>query len=83
MEEIRAFLSNPVVGLIGYVFSLIAACIAIWQFRGKASALQELETLKMEITNMSEVNNRNNIKQGKKSQYFQDNSGSVHIDNRD
>ena len=77
MSTITIFLANPVVALTGYVLSLVAATIAIWQFIGKTHAIEELNQFKMEV-----ANNSNNIQQGEKSQYFQENSGQVHIDNR-
>jgi len=90
MNVITTFLSNPIVALIGYVFSLIAAVIAIWQFLEKSKALAELGDLKIQITILNQentnlqsiVNNNNKIHQGEKSQYFQKNSGPVNIDNR-
>jgi len=84
MSEIVSFLSNPIVGLIGYICSLVAAVIAIGQFLGKTKAQRQIRDLKIEITNLqSNTSNKNKIHQGEKSQYFQDNSGSVNIDNRD
>lgn len=90
MDAISTFLSNPLVALTGYAFSLVAAVIAIWQFWGKSKALKELDVLKVKITNISEentnlqsiINNKNRVQQGGKSQYFQENSGSINIDNR-
>ncbi|MEY8201267.1 MAG: hypothetical protein RPS47_18675 [Colwellia sp.] len=93
MDEITAFLTNPIVGIIGYVLSLIAAIIAITQALAKQKALKVIEQLNIQVTNIREENtdlrlsfnkteNNNDITQGEKSQYFQDNSGSVNIDNR-
>ncbi|WP_394754778.1 hypothetical protein [Crenothrix sp.] len=84
MNIIVSFLSNPIVGLIGYVFSFIAALIAMNQFLEKSKAQKEVRDLKIEIKNFkSNTLNKNKIKQGDKSQYFQENSGPVVIDNRD
>lgn len=83
MDLTSSFLSNPVVGLIGYLLSLIAAIIAISQYLAKSKAIEEVKNLQIEITNLqSNTNNENKINQGEKSQYFQENSGPVNIDNR-
>ncbi|MFT7008780.1 MAG: cell division protein FtsL [Colwellia sp.] len=93
MDELTTFLSNPVVGVIGYTLSLIAAIIAIYQALAKGKALKAIEKLNLQVTTINEENNdlrlsinktenNNEIIQGEKSQYFQDNSGSVNIDNR-
>ncbi|MEZ8234784.1 hypothetical protein LMH73_001650 [Vibrio splendidus] len=89
MSLIEQFLSNPIVAFIGYAFSLVAACIAIVQTIGKSKAKEELKVTKIELINITEKNNvllsqinQNKVEQGEKSQYFQDNNGSVTIDNR-
>lgn len=93
MDELTTFLSNPIVGTIGYTLSLVAAIIAIYQAIAKQKALKTIENLNLQITTISQENNdlrlsinktenNNEINQGEKSQYFQDNSGSVTIDNR-
>ena len=83
MDLITSFLSNPVVGLIGYLLSFVAAIIAIFQYFGKSRAEEEARSLRIEITNLqSNTRNENKINQGHKSQYFQENSGPVNIDNR-
>lgn len=83
MDLITTFLSNPVVGLIGYLLSLIAAIIAIGQYLAKSKAREEARNLRVEITNLqSNTKNENKINQGDKSQYFQENAGPVNIDNR-
>ncbi|MNG01597.1 hypothetical protein D3C84_845850 [compost metagenome] len=83
MDLITSFLSNPIVGLIGYLLSIIAAIIAISQYLGKSKAKDEARDLRIEITNLqSNTKNDNNINQGEKSQYFQENHGPVNIDNR-
>jgi hypothetical protein len=83
MDLITSFLSNPLVGLIGYVLSLVAAIIAIFQYFGKTKAEEEARNLRIEITNLnSNKKNENKVNQGDKSQYFQENSGPVNIDNR-
>jgi len=84
MELITAFLDNTIVSLIGYIFSLIAAVIAVSQFIGKTSAQKRVRELTVEIENLQNIsiNNNNRVEQGEKSQYFQENSGSVNIDNR-
>ncbi|TMO59425.1 hypothetical protein [Pseudoalteromonas aurantia] len=93
MDELTTFLSNPIVGTIGYTLSLIAAIIAIYQALAKEKALKTIDKLNLQITTISQENhdlrlsinkteNNNEVIQGEKSQYFQDNSGSVNIDNR-
>lgn len=83
MDSIVSFLSNPIVGLIGYLLSLVAAIIAIFQYFGKSKAEEEARKLRIEITNLqTNTKNENKVYQGNKSQYFQENSGPVNIDNR-
>jgi cell division protein FtsL len=93
MDNLTAFLANPIVGFIGYVLSVIAAIIAITQTFAKQQALRAIDELNIQITSVKEENsnlkisinkteNNNNVAQGEKSQYFQDNSGPVKIDNR-
>lgn len=93
MEYLAALLANPIVGAIGYVLSFVAAVIAIFQALGKKSAQKLVQELKIEISTVKEENtnlklsinrneNKNSVNQGEKSQYFQDNSGPVNIDNR-
>lgn len=83
MDLISSFLSNPIVGIIGYLFSLVAAIIAIFQYLGRSKAEDEVKNLQIEITNLqTNTRNENRVNQGEKSQYFQENSGPVNIDNR-
>lgn len=89
MDTMTVFLSDPLVASVGYFFSLIAACIAIWQFLAKSQAISNLKEMKIQITNLKientnlrTIRNSNKIQQGQQSQYFQDNSGHVNIDNR-
>ena len=82
MNVITEFLANPIVGLVGYALSLIAAIIAVSQFSGKKTAQEKVRELTIEVKNIKMISNENEITQGKKSQYFQENSGSVNIDNR-
>lgn len=79
---ITEFLANPIVGLVGYVLSLIAAIIAVSQFLGKKTAEERVRELTIEVKNIKITSNENQITQGEKSQYFQENSGPVNIDNR-
>jgi hypothetical protein len=82
VDLITGFLANPIVGLIGYVLSLIAAIIAVSQFLGKKTAQKRVRELTIEVKNIKTTSNENEITQGEKSQYFQENSGPVTIDNR-
>lgn len=82
MDLINEFLANPIVGLVGYALSLIAAIIAVCQFLGKKEAQERVRELTIEVKNIKTTSNENEITQGEKSQYFQENSGPVNIDNR-
>lgn len=81
MSSIISFLSNPITALIGYILSVAAAIIAIIQFREKSKAEALIEILQIEIKSLH-TRNENQVHLGEKSQYFQDNSGSITIDNR-
>jgi len=101
MESLTLFMGNPIVGLVGYVLSLVAALIAIFQFFKKKEAIRLVDDLNAQVFQVNEeikiireenlnlqlklsntVNNNNDVSQGDKSQFFQDNSGTVNIDNR-
>jgi hypothetical protein len=82
VDLITEFLANPIVGLVGYVLSLIAAIIAVSQFLGKKTAEERVRELTIEVKNIKTTSNENEITQGEKSQYFQESSGPVNIDNR-
>jgi hypothetical protein len=82
VDLITEFLANPMVGLVGYVLSLIAAIIAVSQFMGKKTAEERVRKLTIEVKNIKKTSNENEVTQGEKSQYFQENSGPVNIDNR-
>lgn len=83
MDIIISFLSNPIVGIIGYFLSSVAAIIAIVQYIGKSKAKEEVRSLRIKITSLqANTNNKNKVHQGNKSQYFQENVGPVNIDNR-
>lgn len=83
MDVISSLLSNPIIGMTGCILSFVSSIIAITQFLGKNKAKEEVKTLKVKIKNLQATTvNKNKIIQGDKSQYFQDNSGPVIIDNR-
>lgn len=82
MNLISEFLANPIVGLVGYALSLIAAIIAVSQFFGKKAAQEKVRELTIKVENLKLTSNENEVTQGKMSQYFQENSGPVNIDNR-
>jgi len=82
VDLITEFLADPVVGFVGYILSLIAAIIAVSQFLGKRKVEERVRELKIEVENIKTTSNENEITQGDKSQYFQENSGPVNIDNR-
>lgn len=84
MESVKIFLSDPVVSLTGYIISFVSGSIAIIQYLLKNKAQKEVIALQIEIRSLQEnTKNENTINQGNKSQYFQENSGPVSIDNRD
>lgn len=85
---IQSILSNEYVSAFGYVVGVISGCLAIYQskqVKDKSGEIQRLETtinqLNAEIRNYK-TTNMNSVSQGERSQYFQDNNGSVNIDNR-
>jgi hypothetical protein len=85
MTDISELLAHPILGLVGYFFSLLASIVAIWQFIAKRKVSRERDKLKgqlFELNNQIITSSSDEIRQGKKSQYFKDNSGSVNIDNR-
>lgn len=86
MNIIVSFLADPIVSFVGYLLSAVAAFIAISQAVGKQKAKKEVEQANLEITKlnvkMQKIINENKIIQGEKSQYFNENSGPVNIDNR-
>ncbi|SFV24937.1 hypothetical protein [Pseudidiomarina donghaiensis] len=83
MDLITSFMSNPIVGFIGYLLSFVAAIIAIVQYSARSEAEDEVRSLRIEITNLqANTKNENTVRQGEKSQYFQENNGPVNIDNR-
>lgn len=91
MEFLTEVLSNPIIAAIGYITSLIAACIAIKQATAKNVANEKIKVLEQNNITLSNENNKlkikidqsnNTVKQGQKSQYFHDNSGAVSIDLR-
>lgn len=84
---IASLLANEYVSALGYIVGLISGCIAIYQtiqVTKKEREIQQLnvtiDELNSQVTNIT--TNRNNVKQGERSQYFQDNNGPVNIDNR-
>lgn len=84
MDLITSFLSNPIVGVVGYLLSFVAAIIAIVQYVGRSRAEEEVKSLQIKVNNLQvNTKNENTVHQGEKSQYFQENSGPVNIDFRD
>lgn len=89
MDVIKDFLANPAVGLIGYVLTVVSGLIAIAQTIRKNKAEEKISGLEVKLSVLSQENIRleqkikeMSIVQGDKSQYFQQNSGPVMIDNR-
>lgn len=81
MNIITSFLSNPIIALTGYLLSLVASIIAITQYYGRSKAEAEAKELRIEIKSLL-TKNENQVQLGEKSQYFQENSGPITIDNR-
>jgi hypothetical protein len=88
MDFITSMLSNPIVILVGYVLSLVASIIAVHQFISANKAKKELVRLNVALDTLRVENLKikneiqSKVKQGDRSQFFQQNSGSVNIDNR-
>ncbi|WP_182074552.1 MULTISPECIES: hypothetical protein [unclassified Serratia (in: enterobacteria)] len=81
---IATILSNEYVSAFGYVVGVISGCIAIYQTVQLNSSNRKVEQLEVTIEELNAkiTNNENNVIQGERSQYFQDNNGPVNIDNR-
>ncbi|MBD2794472.1 hypothetical protein ID852_15775 [Xenorhabdus sp. 42] len=77
---ITSFLANPYVVGFGYLIGIVSGIIAIVQTFRVSEREKEIRKLNIKIN--SSVSNNNQIYQGKRSQYFQDNNGPVNIDNR-
>ncbi|MEE4343512.1 hypothetical protein V2J66_18000 [Pseudomonas alliivorans] len=89
MEYLKVFLADPVVGLIGYAIGVVSGLIALAQTLGKAKAKKQVNEVEAKLTSITQENvslkqkiENMNVTQGDKSQYFQQNSGAVSIDNR-
>ncbi|MFC3914632.1 hypothetical protein ACFOSS_14345 [Pseudaeromonas sharmana] len=87
MSVISDFLSDPIVSAIGYFMTVVSGAIAIAQSIRSSNLTKEINNLKNEISVLQQVNADNieikeKVVQGEKSQYFKDNSGPISIDNR-
>lgn len=88
MDFISSVLSNPMVMLVGYLLSVVASIIAVHQFVSAKKAKKELVNLSIALDTLRVENLKlkneiqSKVKQGDRSQFFQQNSGSVNIDNR-
>ena len=89
MDYLKDFLADPIVSFIGYALTVISGLIAIAQTAGKTKAKEETKQAQNELYNIAQENNnlklridKMNVTQGEKSQFFQQNSGPVNIDNR-
>ncbi|NHB92131.1 hypothetical protein [Photorhabdus cinerea] len=78
------FLANPYVTAFGYLIGVVSGIIAIVQTFRVSKKEKEIQKLHIEINNKinSKTTNNNQVHQGERSQYFQDNNGPVNIDNR-
>ncbi|MBB1489071.1 hypothetical protein [Oceanospirillum sediminis] len=92
-QFIDAFLDNTFIKLLGYVISLIAGVIAIWQSIRVNKIKKELIFFKQDFNQINqdfkrikihfdERNVSNEVKLGERSQYIQDANGPISIDNR-
>ncbi len=84
---IASLLANEYVSAFGYIIGVISGCIAIYQTTQVTKKNNEIKQLNVTIKDLNSqiiniTTNRNNINQGERSQYFQDNNGPVNIDNR-
>lgn len=89
MEHLKIFLANPVVGFFGYVLTIVSGVIALVQTFGKEKAKKEIKSVEIKLESITQENlslkqqiENMSVTQGDKSQYFQQNSGPVTIDNR-
>ena len=87
MDLISDFLSNPIISVIGYFMTVVSGAIAIAQSIRSSNLSKENTNLRNDIVALQQVNAENielnkKVIQGEKSQYFEDNSGPVNIDNR-
>lgn len=81
---IESILANEYVSAFGYFVGVVSGCIAIYQTMQVAEKnieIQQLKVINNEL-NTQITTNKNNVNQGERSQYFQDNNGPVNIDNR-
>ena len=84
---IASLLANEYVSAFGYIVGVISGCIAIYQTTQVTKKNNEIKQLNVTIKDLNSqiiniTTNRNNINQGERSQYFQDNNGPVNIDNQ-
>lgn len=83
---ITTFLANPYVSGFGYLLGVVSSIIAIVQvftISRKNKKISELTTQINAVNSQNNSNINNNlVNQGERSQYFQDNNGSINIDNR-
>lgn len=89
MEYLKVFLADPVVGFVGYAIGVVSGLIALAQTLGKAKAKKQVKEVETKLARITQENvslkqkiENMNVTQGDKSQYFQQNSGPVSIDNR-
>ena len=89
MTNIIQFLADPIVSLIGYALTVISSLIAIQQYFDKKEALNlnltlqnKISTLELENSSIKQSNNKNTVTQGDHSQFINDNTGPISIDNR-
>jgi len=88
MDFISSVLSSPMVMLFGYFLSLVSSIIAVHQFFSARKAKNEVARLNITLNALQvenlKLNNKiqSKVKQGDRSQFFQQNLGSVNIDNR-
>ncbi|MDA5562607.1 hypothetical protein PJK54_02855 [Cobetia sp. MMG027] len=80
VDAIYGFIRLPLVNIGVTVLSVVSSIIAVCQYLSKKRVVKENITLKNEVSEV--VLKYNNLVQGDKSQFFQDNSGPVSIDNR-
>lgn len=87
-QMVASILANEYVIAFGYLVGVVSGCIAIYQTIQVTKKNTEIQQLKITVNELNTkitnniTTNRNNVSQGERSQFFQENNGPVNIDNR-
>ncbi|MDN2488490.1 hypothetical protein MML63_22995 [Kosakonia sacchari] len=84
---IASILANEYVSAFGYLVGIVSGLIAIFQTMKVTKKDNKIKQLNLTIDELNSqittiITNKNTVSQGDRSQYFQDNIGTVNIDNR-